>query len=130
METTAARRPTVPAGPNVRVALLLQDLDGLMTWFGMLGRYLGHCCACVVYECLAMPSLMRGLALIVVGFVDGRLAQEDVVKARRPESAARNGYRWRVRSRRRQARPQLHLQSPSETSYIGLALSLVALSDM
>ncbi|CAE7528579.1 UBE2Z [Symbiodinium sp. KB8] len=36
-----------------------KDLDGLMTWFGMLG-----------------------LALIVVGFVDGRLAQEDVVKAR------------------------------------------------
>eukprot|EP00439_Symbiodinium_sp_Y106_P064432 s1250_g10.t1 len=34
-----------------------KDLDGLMTWFGMLG-----------------------LALIVVGFVDGRLAQEDVVK--------------------------------------------------
>ncbi|CAE7342123.1 unnamed protein product [Symbiodinium natans] len=34
-----------------------KDLDGLITWFGILG-----------------------LALIVVGFVDGRLAQEDVVK--------------------------------------------------
>ncbi|CAE7252850.1 unnamed protein product [Symbiodinium pilosum] len=34
-----------------------KDLDGLITWFGMLG-----------------------LALIVVGFVDGRLAYDDVVK--------------------------------------------------
>ena len=46
-----------------------------------------------------MPSLTRGLALIVVGFVDGRLAQEDVVKARRPEFAVRYGYHQRARAR-------------------------------